>query len=405
MSDFKSPLDNTKLFNDIKNFLNNPEFKPKKQSRYFGSEAMSYYQALLEIYKVLTRHDETFKDVWKNEEKIINKGAVEHYLKTINKDTIEQTITIKDEDDNETTFNYGGSGGVTPEELETAITELKTEIETELEDYIVKDDAPGYTDILTQTDAQTIYATITSYDALSTRVTTAEGTLSDHDEELSEHSTDITNLEGAIETANDDIDALESRADSTDSSITSINQTLNRSLLTPLSTPTEKLLTGVDTTNTQAMFKLGNGLSIEGTTSPYTINASGESASLHRQVIYTNESPSSSQDTLTISLTSANVEIYNKGKSLEIKYLEKIGGSAQRYIYCPILYYLDHPHTLIALFTGAGTDYNKIHYRNISRISLMSNNTIKFDNEFLYNDGAVQHYGDCFIILEVSIIY
>lgn len=46
-------------------------------------------------------------------------------------------------------------------------------------------------------------------------------------------------------------------------------------LVAPSSTPTEKLATGVDESNSQVMYKFGEGITVEGDTSPYTIKASG----------------------------------------------------------------------------------------------------------------------------------
>lgn len=46
---------------------------------------------------------------------------------------------------------------------------------------------------------------------------------------------------------------------------------LGKALVSPLTAPTEKELVGVDTGNAQIMAKVGNGLKMGGTTSPYEL--------------------------------------------------------------------------------------------------------------------------------------
>lgn len=50
-----------------------------------------------------------------------------------------------------------------------------------------------------------------------------------------------------------------------------VTNKLDRALVTPLTTPTEKMIVGVGTGNEQVMYKIGDGLEIVGSTSPYTI--------------------------------------------------------------------------------------------------------------------------------------
>lgn len=50
---------------------------------------------------------------------------------------------------------------------------------------------------------------------------------------------------------------------------------LEKALVTPVTTPTEKELVGVGTANEQIMIKVGSGLSLSGETSPFTLNSSG----------------------------------------------------------------------------------------------------------------------------------
>lgn len=50
---------------------------------------------------------------------------------------------------------------------------------------------------------------------------------------------------------------------------------LEKALVTPVTVPTEKELVGVGTANEQIMFKIGDGLSVDGETSPFTLKASG----------------------------------------------------------------------------------------------------------------------------------
>lgn len=87
----------------------------------------------------------------------------------------------------------------------------------------------------------------------------------------------VTSLDNAIDGLTSRMVAAEENIDDINDTITAITPKVNRALLTPISTPTEKLLTGVDETNSQMMVKLGEGLELDGTTSPFTLNATGGS--------------------------------------------------------------------------------------------------------------------------------
>lgn len=50
---------------------------------------------------------------------------------------------------------------------------------------------------------------------------------------------------------------------------------LEKSLVTPVVVPTEKEIVGVGTSNEQIMFKIGDGLSVDGETSPFTLKSLG----------------------------------------------------------------------------------------------------------------------------------
>ena len=56
---------------------------------------------------------------------------------------------------------------------------------------------------------------------------------------------------------------------------------LDKALVTPVSSPAERELVGVNTGNSQIMFKIGDGLEIAGTTSPFTLKASGGGVYTH----------------------------------------------------------------------------------------------------------------------------
>lgn len=238
------PMSND-ILKSIENFLNNPDFNPKNQSRYFYSDAKSYYQALSQIYKVLKNHDESFIKVWENEKNIARA----------------EDAPVSDDD------------------LENAINELRNEIIEMLDSYVVKEDAPGFDDILTKTEAETIYATLDSINSLSERMDTAEEDINHHDEDITE-----------------------------------INQTLSRALLTPVTRPQEKIIIGVDETNSEVICKLGEGLTIEGITSPFTIKASA-SSSVKSKIVYTNMEwiydPSYSFGPQTITLNMSGISLSN----------------------------------------------------------------------------------------------
>lgn len=68
--DIKNLPDVTSLVDDIQDFIDNPNFQPKNQNKWFFSDGLSYYQQLLEIYKVLEYFQQAFKIVQENEDTI-----------------------------------------------------------------------------------------------------------------------------------------------------------------------------------------------------------------------------------------------------------------------------------------------------------------------------------------------
>lgn len=80
--------------------------------------------------------------------------------------------------------------------------------------------------------------------------------------------------ESVVIDLNQEGDKLQARLDN------DVTNAINRSLKTPLVTPTEKMLVGVDTSNSQAMFKIGAGLEATGFTSPFTLQTKQESYEL-----------------------------------------------------------------------------------------------------------------------------
>ena len=57
----------TSLVDDIQDFINNPNFSPKEQNKWFFSDGLSYYQQLCEIMKLLEYFQQAFKIVQENE--------------------------------------------------------------------------------------------------------------------------------------------------------------------------------------------------------------------------------------------------------------------------------------------------------------------------------------------------
>ncbi len=68
--DIKTTPNIDSLVDDIQDFMNNPKFQPKDQNKWFFSDGMSYYQQLLEIFKILTYFQDAFKIVQENENTI-----------------------------------------------------------------------------------------------------------------------------------------------------------------------------------------------------------------------------------------------------------------------------------------------------------------------------------------------
>ena len=69
-------------------------------------------------------------------------------------------------------------------------------------------------------------------------------------------------------------------------SVTDINDTVSRALKTPLQVLQNNELVGVDVDGSQIRVQLGEGLTLEGSTSPYTLKASGGGTQLYRHAIY-----------------------------------------------------------------------------------------------------------------------
>lgn len=74
----------------------------------------------------------------------------------------------------------------------------------------------------------------------------------------------------------------------------------DKALVTPNTAPTEKEIVGVGTANEQIMFKVGEGLSIDGSASPFTLKASGGGGGWDAGVVI--EHPSSGIETYTVKL-------------------------------------------------------------------------------------------------------
>lgn len=51
---------------------------------------------------------------------------------------------------------------------------------------------------------------------------------------------------------------------------------IDKALVTPVTKPTEKVIVGIDTGNGEILVKIGTGLKLTGTTSPYTLELDTE---------------------------------------------------------------------------------------------------------------------------------
>ena len=177
-----------------------------------------------------------------------------------------ETITIAVESESggtvtSITAGNGLTGGTITDSGTIAVDFSTVASKDDLDDYIVKDDAPGYSDILTQTDASTTYETIENVDTLAGRVTTIEGDITEIDQ-------DIIDLENGKQ---DNLTTEQLNA--VNSGIT--QSQVNRLLLEPIASVTGKELVGIENGtggNEQARIQIGNTLSITGSTSPYTLN-------------------------------------------------------------------------------------------------------------------------------------
>lgn len=77
------------------------------------------------------------------------------------------------------TAGYGLTGGTITTSGTIAVDTSAIATVDSLDDYVVKDDAPGYADILTQTDAATTYTTKTSFDELAEEVDTKQAAITE----------------------------------------------------------------------------------------------------------------------------------------------------------------------------------------------------------------------------------
>ena len=133
-------ISNKKLA-EIQAWLKDFNNYPSQQGIYKFSTANSYYEELSQIYAFLVAYKEALDELEESE--------------------------------------------VSQEELDEAIATLEEEISltyakaSELEDYVLKADASGYTDILTKTLAESTYETLADASLLDGRITVNEGDISD----------------------------------------------------------------------------------------------------------------------------------------------------------------------------------------------------------------------------------
>lgn len=101
MTDIRDLGINANLGVEIKDFMNDPQFYPKNQQKFFFDDSMSYYQQLCKITKLLTEFQNAFAIVYENEEAL-------------------------------------AESQLTQEDIDNAVNELRTAIEEQLE--VITDD-------------------------------------------------------------------------------------------------------------------------------------------------------------------------------------------------------------------------------------------------------------------------
>ena len=96
--DIKNLPDVTSLVDDIQDFIDNPNFQPKNQNKWFFSDGLTYYQQLLEIYKVLEYFQQAFKIVQENEDTLASAFDVtEEEIETLATKVDELSSTVESE--------------------------------------------------------------------------------------------------------------------------------------------------------------------------------------------------------------------------------------------------------------------------------------------------------------------
>lgn len=115
--------DTQSLLVDIKDWMDNPEFQPQEQNKWFFGEGLSYYTQLCEVVKMLTYLQENFKIVIDNE-----KSLEQEYNKV--KDLPNQVNALSTKVDDLT--NTVSDLPTRVQELETKVTKLISDVSSQL---------------------------------------------------------------------------------------------------------------------------------------------------------------------------------------------------------------------------------------------------------------------------------
>ena len=96
--EIKNIKDVSSLLKDIDSFVNNPDFSPENQNKWFFSNGLSYYEQLCEILKTLTYFSESFENVYENEKALADAyDGITVDVSTIKEQISDITVKVEDE--------------------------------------------------------------------------------------------------------------------------------------------------------------------------------------------------------------------------------------------------------------------------------------------------------------------
>lgn len=210
---------------EIQNFMNDPQFHPKNQQKFFFDDSMSYYQQLLKITKLITEFQSAFAIVYENESTLAENQLTQEDIDTaINelREAIDTELATLTDDVNGLQDDVGNINDLLAEHsdaistlsaavgvLQQQMTTANTEIANRLKDVRIYGTGfvPGastivdgikYLELNVESSAGGTVTSITAGNGLTGGTITGTGTIA-VDDEVVALKTDLPNLSNYIQ--------------------------------------------------------------------------------------------------------------------------------------------------------------------------------------------------------------